>query len=989
MRLLVLLSFLLQSTFVVCGHSFETNARSVLVRNWTTRDGLPHNRVRDVVQTRDGFVWIATDSGVSRFDGMKFKNFGLRDGLLVPIALVLKEDRDGSLWIGTLGGGLSVLRGDQIVETYTTADGLPSNWVSRIGSNTLGQLTVVTKNGSAVFDGERFTAISPNAPTSQYSLAVTLDKYGNEWVRRINNSFEKKDASGEWKFEVGGPRWIQSYCFDGQGRLWVNSAKFLWKRNRNGWEKVEIPEPLLGAMGNSSSMVADSLGTIWIASYRHRLIGYREGKFFEPDALPHFVPELVEKIKATSDGQIWLTSANGLFRLSDRSIQVELITDPETNPPANNLGGLTYLGGEKFMVATQGGGYFFWEEGAIVPFTDPLHLNQGSWGNALLLADDQTLWIGDGSGLFYLRESEPVRKLELPGRKRVSIWSLAQGKDCIWVGSARGELYRVEGRKAVQVPFSYGNEPIKAISESLDGTLWVGTRSNGLFRRKNGQWTRFGRDSGLMSEVIRALFIDREGRLWVGSDGGGLSIYHKERFLSITKAEGLPSDTVSQIYLDATGRLWLGTHRGLAVLSGDDVNRLVSGKTDDFYPLVINTTDGLPTDEFTIVDPVECDDGTVAFATIRGFVRLRPESFLHNARRAPVFLEAVLADGTSYGFKKQPLVLPAGTERLEIEYSGFFFDDPKRLEFRDRLVGLEEDWIYVGNRRTAEYRNLRPGKYRFEVQASNGNGLWSSSAATIEAVIRPYVWQRIWFQVAIVLLGACFVALFVKRFEKRKARRKFEAMRRREAVDQERARIARDLHDDVGASLTQMGLQSQLAERSLRQRPEVAGNHLQEIFKTARQTARSLDEIVWAVNPSNDVLDNFVPFLASFVQEFTDGAGLRTRLDLPGSLPKLQVTAMTRHHIYLALKETLHNVVKHAEATAVTLKVELIKGTCRITLKDNGSSAESSSRLLGGKGLENLKRRLADIGGTYSHQVLPVDGTHVVLEFPLEKKLVS
>ena len=321
---------------------------------------------------------------------------------------------------------------------------------------------------------------------------------------------------------------------------------------------------------------------------------------------------------------------------------------------------------------------------------------------------------------------------------------------------------------------------------------------------------------------------------------------------------------------------------------------------------------------------------------------------------------------------------------MEFKFSGLFFADPERLQFRNRLVGIEPDWAYVGNRRSAEYRNLGPGTYQFEVEASNGNGLWSPQAATVKVIIAPHFWQTLWFQVSLGLLSICCIALIVRQRERRQARLKIDELKRRRAVDAERERIARDLHDDIGASLTQMALQSQLAARNLTQQPERSSSYLQEIFQTARQMTRSLDEIVWAVNPGNDVLDNFVSFLASFVQDFTDGAGLRSRFDLPDTVPPLSIPSIARHHLYLATKESLHNVVKHAGATEVTLAVRLENGTCAITLSDNGCGSDAPSEALGADGLINLKTRLEQLGGTCTRHSTPGEGTSIEMRFPLD-----
>jgi signal transduction histidine kinase/ligand-binding sensor domain-containing protein len=946
-------------------------------RNWTTRDGLPQNRVRAITGTRDGFVWLGTDDGAVRFDGASFKTTGLREGLLAPIVLALHESADGSLWIGTMGGGLSVRRNGRIEQTYTTADGLPSNWVSGISADASDRVIAWTRNGPARFENGGFQAIKETPETPLPPESIHRDTDGVRWGLRKGQALCRWE-NDQWRLDPRGPKRANSLTADPHGQLWACGDGQLWNRDGRQWHSYPLPE-IFGGGDNSLAIAAD--GTVWIVFRQSGICGFRNGGFIVPKRTPEPVRDLAESITATADGQIWITSANGLFRMAPQRMQVVEINNPETRRTANILGGLIENAPEEFIVATQGSGYFRLKNGVAERISNDPNLNAGVTANVTLKSRNGSIWLGGGTALYQMNPDLSISRRLLAGE---NVWALHEGQDGeLWVGSAWGKLFRIKGEEIEQVDFGGAREPVKAIVQAPDGVLWVGTRGNGLFRRKGGQWRRFGRESGLGSEVIRTLYLDPVGRLWVGTDGGGLAIYQDERFVGATTREGLPSDTVSQILLDDDGRLWVGTHQGLAVLDKEDLARFEQGSPGDLHPLVINQSDGLPTDEFTIVPPIRTHDGSIAFATISGFVRLMPGDFQQDTVRPPVFLESIASNGTLLDATTEQISLPAGTERLEFKFSGLFFADPERLQFRNRLIGIEPDWAYVGNLRTAEYRNLGPGSYQFEVEASNGNGLWSPQPASVKVVIAPYFWQTLWFQILMGLLAIGGVGMLVRQRERRRARMKIEDLKRRRAVDAERERIARDLHDDVGASLTQIALQSQLAARNLTQQPERASSYLKEIFKTARQMTRSLDEIVWAVNPGNDVLDNFVSFLASFVQDFTDGAGLRSRFDLPDTVPPLAIPSAVRHHLYLAAKETLHNVVKHAGATEVNMRVTLEDGSCAIVLSDNGSGREATSDDTGADGLINLKTRLEQLSGTCTRHSRPGVGTSIEMRFPL------
>lgn len=536
-----------------------------------------------------------------------------------------------------------------------------------------------------------------------------------------------------------------------------------------------------------------------------------------------------------------------------------------------------------------------------------------------------------------------------------------------------------------EIDYGGRSAPVKAFAREADGTLWVGTRGNGLFRRQDGGWKRFDRNGGLPGDIIRVLHSDPAGRLWVGSDGGGLSLLSDNgRFISITSHEGLPDSTVSQIANDRLGRLWVGTHRGFAVFDKDAQAAIAAGRIRELHPMLVNEADGLPADELTIVPPLPTADGTTVFATVRGFFRLRMEDFHPEGTRPKVYMEGIRANGKPIHFKPSLVELPPGSSRLEFSFTGLNFHDPGRLRFRSRMLGFDDGWVGIGNRRVSEYSNLPPGRYKFQVEASSGGGLWSESPASVDILIAPHFWQTRWFHVGIVAAGFAMAAAPIWLFERARARRKIEVLKRRQAVDSERARIARDLHDDIGSSLTQIALQSQLAERSAAREPERATKHLREVFRTASRMTRTLDEIIWAVNPSHDTLENFILFLGSHTQDVAESAGLRCRFDLPERIPARIMPSDARHDLYLAAKEVLHNIVKHADASEVHLRVELDGRECVIVITDNGKGLAEGGVKMGADGLTNMRERLKRLRGSCVCRSKPGKGTSVEMRVPMD-----
>ena len=953
----------------------------MLIRHWSTRDGLPNNRVRSLIQTEDGFIWLATDGGAVRFDGINFRVFGLREGLLAPIVLAIRETPDRRLWFGTLGGGLSVYRNGGIENSYTIADGLPSNWVTGIEENAAGALVAITRNGAARFVHDRFVPLAKEGRPPFSITSIMRDGSGTLWGISANHSLSTWQ-DGAWQaFDQGGPAKTDAITTDLHGRLWCAGLGTLWSHDGENWTPHPLPEEFKRRV---VSIAASSDGTVWLAFHRHGLCGFKDGRFITPKPTTDFTQDRVETVVSTADGQLWVTSANGFYRLSPSRIHSSLLDDPGSPSAANILGGIVEVSPGEFIIATQGSGFYRWRDGHASRLNEDPRLGAGVYGNALLKAGDGTIWLGASNGLHEMKPDGSIRMLALPGDLNDEVWSLALDPEGLWVGTGFGQLHRLADGEFKTIDYGGEREPIKAFAREPDGTLWVGTRGNGLYRRKDNHWDRFGRNSGLLSNIIRCLYLDPEGRLWVGSDGGGLSLgLDNERFISVTAQEGLPNNTVSQILLDPQGRLWVGTHRGLAVYDKTALASIAAGRLDALHPLLINEADGMPADEMTIVPPIPASDGTTVFATTRGFFRLGMEDFQAEPTRPPVYIEEIRANGKRINFIPKHIPLPAGTDRLEVTFTGLNFHDPGRLKFRSRITGIDDDWIPLEERSVTEYRNLRPGTYQFQAEATSGNGLWSVTPAVVDITIAPHFWQTRWFQIASIVASFGMVAALVWMTERQRARRKIEILKRRQAVDAERARIARDLHDDIGASLTQMALQSQLAERNVARQPERAANHLQEVFKTASRMTRTLDEIIWAVNPKHDTLENFVLFLGSHTQDVAESAGLRCRIDVPDSIPARMMPSNVRHHLYLAAKEVLHNIVKHANASEVSLRIKLDNGECVILIRDDGKGFENGAAAIDADGLINMRDRLETIHGTCIRRSIPGQGTTVEMRVPM------
>ena len=385
--------------------------------------------------------------------------------------------------------------------------------------------------------------------------------------------------------------------------------------------------------------------------------------------------------------------------------------------------------------------------------------------------------------------------------------------------------------------------------------------------------------------------------------------------------------------------------------------------------------------------------------TATAIMVVNPEVNHTPAGPPPVFVTRVAADEAviaSYqagpqGFPGIPLTsgsliaIPHGTRRLDLAFTALSLGAPENVRFSYRLDPFDEHWVDGDVRRSAEYLQLPPGRDQFRVRGSNGDGVWNESGASIGLIVQPYFWQTWWFEAAVILAGSFALVGTGRLIALQRLRRRVHVLEQQSLVDQERARIARDIHDDLGSRLTKIVLLSGLVARD-KASPEKAGQRVWEISETARQMIKSLDETIWTVNPVNDTVAHLIDYLGQYAVGFLRTAEVLCHVDLPPSPKDGPLTATVRHHVLLAVKEALNNIVRHANASAAWLKVQVNPGELVIEIEDNGQGFDPSTAPSGSDGLQNIRQRMAQVGGSFKAQSTPGSGTRLSLIVPLTAK---
>ena len=976
----------------------STNALNYFLRVWQTEKGLPQNKVAALVQTRDGYLWIGTYSGLARFDGMSFTVFDAKNTPQLHDSRVtsLFEAGDGTLWIGLENGEVTTFK-DGKFQSVPIRDAESGGKICAITADAAGDVWLLRGPGllARVRDGRE---LSPRAGPAKNLLSLTRSTNGTIWVARdgLLSALEHGQLRAFQNDGSNAITYLQGIGGSRDGGLWVANNGRIRKWMNDRWIQDLGAAPW--ALSPLTSLVEAKNGTLFAGTSSQGCFIVFPGTDLEPLHFDHvngFEVDWIISLLEDREGDIWVgTGGNGLISLRPNHIQA-------VAPPDQWHGRavLSVCPGQNgaLWIGTEGAGLYRYQNGDWANFG---HTNGLANAYVWSVAEDAAgqLWAGTwGFGLF-LRDGDRFKYA--PGLESVKlpVPALLPARDGgLWVGTEAGLLHYQNG-KTNWFTGAGGKSlrDVRTIAEDRQGAVWFGMAGNGLGCLENGRIRVFGQTNGLPSDFIECLHFDTDGALWIGTFGGGLCRLKNGVFSVIDRAQGLPNSVIGDIEDDDNGFFWMSSHGGIIRASKSMLNDYADGKIPEVLCLFYDVNDGLPTIECSEgLQPAggKTPDGRLWFPTSKGLAVVDPRAVRINPLPPPMALEELLVDDELVTNPASPLRIPPGRNRLEFHYTALSFVAPEKVRFKHRLEGLEKKWVDTGAKRVANYNFLPPGNYTFHVIACNNDGIWNNDGVSLPFTLLPHFWQTWQFHLLGGLLMVVAAGGAVWFNMRRRMRRRLEQLERRQAVDHDRDRIAKDIHDDLGASLTRITMLSQsvLGETQL---PGHVAARLERIHGTARELTRSMDEIVWAVNPRHDTLDSLASYLSRFAYEFLSAAGVRCRLDFPLQLPAWPLAAEMRHNLFLAFKETLHNVVSHAAAAEVRVSLQLEASKLVLTVTDDGRGFDlgepraglppKPDRFSQGAGLANIRRRLAEIHGECGIQSGPGRGTTVKFTVPIQ-----
>ncbi len=982
----------------------ETGEPNFTVRTWTTKQGLPENKVTALLQSQDGYLWVGTPDGLACFDGVRFRRYGVADGLPHAGITVLQEDRRGVLWVGTERGLARCETGQHASPSFKRT--LAGVFVTGLAEDAEGRLWVGTDKGLYQWTEGQMTRAGENIGLPPQAIQkLYADRSGVIWVWGSAAKLFQIITSGKAvevpvNFPLPGAKTIHSLLEDRAGRLWISTGNgYMLCREQGRWKKFNQYQGVPFFFVSSLAETRD--GTLWAGSYGKGLVYLNDDRFLPAIKEQAPADENILSLCSDSEGGLWVgTASRGLSCLRPKQIATWADNAGLSN---SVVAAMVEMPDGRLLAATEGGLYRQNESGFERWFT---HTKADIYPRArsVLATHDGNIWWASDRNLFNLKTvQQPVftnQTLAPQTKSNLTVTCLLEDRQQhLWAGTYNG-LWRQQSDTFEMVDDLPVTDRVQALVLAPDGSMCAGTDKSGVYLLAPDGLRHYTTQQGLGSDSIRALYYDPAGVLWIGTRNGGLSRLKDNGISTYATRDGLASDTISQILEDDAGDLWLGSNRGISRISKQEFDDLAVGRITSLHPLNLNEEDGMLVEECsggTNPTALKSRAGLLYFSTLKGIVVVDPKRYRSVNAPPSVVIEEILVNGrnlpanaarsggiSAVSEKPEPaeIILPPGQNNLDFHYTGLHSSTPESIGFRYQLAGLDREWVDAGTRRFANYAQIPPGHYRFRVMAANREGTWMESGAGLRLFLRPHFYQTWWFQAGLLGVAAFGLTMLVRAIVKRRLQHRLQRLELEQSLENERRRIARDLHDELGARLTSI---AHLGELAMRENPSLGDMKLQISFITSRvqQLMGAMNEVVWTINPKNDSLPNIAAFLSDYTERFLAPTGISWRLEGDLNYPNLPVSAQVRHNLLLAAKETLSNAVRHASATMIRMHIHVENGWLHVMISDNGRGFERATPRPGGNGLANLKSRMELIKGRAEIASQPGLGTMVTLTVPL------
>ncbi|MGA9769002.1 MAG: two-component regulator propeller domain-containing protein [Blastocatellia bacterium] len=925
---------------------------------WDARQGFPGGSVYAIAQTPDGYLWLGTEKGLVRFDGLNFRLFNHTNSAAFPAGPVLglMTDAEGNLWIRPQSRYLLRYRDETFQDVLPDLDGERSG-VTAMCHGTKGEaLFDVLAAGTFIYSGGKFSKLI-SATELPNILIISMAQTGDGKVWMGTRDAGLFYMGGGQLFAVTKElpdKKINSLLAVGDRELWIGTDNGVvrWNSNTAATSKVADPLDHIQALG----MTRDRESNIWVGTAKG-LLRMNASGVFSLEESDRGLTRAVNAIFEDREGNLWVGSTRGIERLRDSAF-------------------LTY---------------------SVSP-------NLSAQGNGAIYIDGEgRTWFAPAEGGLYWRKDGQTGEVKNAGLDRDVSYSLTGSKGDLWIGRRRGGLthLKINGSSFTAETYTQAEglaqNSIYAVHQSRDGTVWAGSVSGGLTRLKAGKFTTYTSANGLTSNTVTAILESSDGTMWFGT-ANGLSSLLQDKWTIYGSPEGLPPGSVNCLLEDSNGVIWIGTDNGIAILRSGQIqvphdvpeslheqilgvtesrngwlwistsnhvlrvarDKLLTGVTSAADVREFGLADGLPGVEgvkrhrSVVADPL----GRIWFSTNRGPAIIDPGQVPDNSVPAIAHIEGVTVDGTAVELKGA-VRIPGGRQRITFSYAGLSLSIPERVRFRYKLDGFDPDFSEPVATREAVYTNLGPGSYSFRVIASNSAGLWNELESAIQFEIEPIFWQTLWFRLSCVMVIGLAILFFYRLRLHRLTRQLNVRFEERLA---ERTRVAQDLHDTLLQGFLSASMQLDVASEHL---PEdspakpLVGRVLELMRQVIDEGRTALKGLRSSSSDAHELAESF-----SRIQEelaFKEHVDYQVTVEGPGK----PLHPIIRDEVYRIGREALVNAFRHSQANQIEVLLKYGSKQLCILVRDNGCGIDPqvlSSGREGHWGLSGMRERAEEIG---------------------------
>jgi len=990
-------------------HLLPAQSSAFRFTNYTFKQGLSNNNVNCILKDSRGFIWAGTDDGLNLFDGHTFRIFRHNrfDSLSLPGNTVksISEDHDGFLWIGTNDGiaKMNVWNGE--CESFHTrahdSTALISDFENHVFVDHEQRIWICNSAGISQFDSQSktFHYLFSRDEHGMITSSMTEENSNSLWFASRIGLVHFIPSRNSWTILQPYPgiedeNLVTSICIDHRGTMWCGVwggglCRYNAEEKKISGYLWDFKSPNRSAVNIVTSIIETEDGH----HHHHLLVG-------------------------TGQGLLVVDNEN----FPDSIAQIPFITHNPSDPQSIAHNFVNYISEDDqhiVWIGTEGG------MSCILPLQQVFKVFQNIIHGDItkILRADSSLYITSwyGNGLTICDQEWNVRKTLARIPPDATSIDNGQVSDVIqdtsgnlWIATFNGLVRYSNGHCEVfhhdkNDSTTISDSRVTSVAEDHRHHIWAGTYGGGLnlYDSAAHRFIHFNHseknDSSLADDLIWQLKPGRQNRLWIASNSG-LCYYddQKNSFINFSRTS-IGNTIVHDVYEDAGGSgeiIWVATDKGL--------NRLnVSSGTAEFFSmeegLLSYDADGLIDDDegnIWVGTPAGISRFNAAKKTFtnysvrnglpqlplhsvfykdergmiwdggsNGILMFDPRKLNQKSQAPPVYItdvyianQPLMADAIH---SSSPIHLHYDQNLFIIAFTAPEFNDPEAIHYLLKLDGVDANWVDAGSRNSATYVSLSPGSYLFHVKAQNADGATSTREAMLHFIIAPPFWKTWWF-ISLCMISAAVIFFFVVRYvTTRKLREQLLILEKEKAVEQERTRISRDMHDDLGSGLTKIAILSEVTQRQLQQ-PEKAEKQLHTISDSARALVDNLNEIIWTLNPQHDNLDSLMAYIRDYATRYFDATEIATSFSYPAVIPSLHLTDQQRRNIFLVVKESLNNISKHAQASRVIIELKMKENNFEILISDNGKGFEVENSRAGANGLKNMKHRMKNIGGDYS-----------------------